>query len=86
MKFYHYPHCPFCQRVRLVLKAKKIDYTDVPLSYADAKTPESLIGVKMLPIIDFEDGKVMGESLDLLKEIEKRYPEPSLTHQWIEPD
>ncbi|NCP67040.1 hypothetical protein GW756_01900 [bacterium] len=86
MKFYHYPHCPFCQRVRLVLKAKNIVYQDVPLSYADVKTPTELIGAKMLPIIDFEDGKVMGESLDLIKELEKRFPEPSLTHNWIEPD
>ena len=86
MKFYHYPHCPFCQRVRLVLKAKNITYQDVPLSYAEEKTPQRLIGKKMLPIIDFGDGKIMGESLDLIKELEKRFPEPSLTHQWIEPD
>jgi glutaredoxin 2 len=86
MKFYHYPHCPFCQRVRLVLKAKNIVYQDVPLSYADVKTPTDLIGSKMLPIIEFDDGTKMGESLDLIKELEKRFPEPSLSHQWIEPD
>ena len=82
MKFYHYPHCPFCQRVRLVLKAKGITYQDIPLSYADVKTPTDLIGSKMLPIIDFADGTVMGESLDLIKELEKRFPEPSLTHNY----
>jgi len=86
MKFYHYPHCPFCQRVRLVLKAKNVVYQDIPLSYADEETPKKLIGSKMLPIIEFDDGKIMGESLDLIKELEKRFPEPSLSHQWIEPD
>lgn len=86
MKFYHYPHCPFCQRVRLVLKAKGISYENKPLSYADGKTPTGLIGKKMLPIIAFDDGTVMGESLDLIRELEKRFPEPSLTHNWIEPD
>lgn len=86
MKFYHYPHCPFCQRVRLVLKAKGIEYENITPSYADEKTPTDLIGKKMLPVIDFGDGKVMGESLDLIKELEKRFPEPELTHQWIEPD
>lgn len=86
MKFYHYPHCPFCQRVRLVLKAKGVEYENIVLSYADSETPEKLIGKKMLPIIDFGDGTVMGESLDLIKELEKRFPEPELTHQWIEPD
>jgi len=86
MKFYHYPHCPFCQRVRLVLKAKGLEYENIMPSYADVKTPTDLIGSKMLPIIDFGDGTVMGESLDLIKELEARFPEPSLTHQWIEPD
>lgn len=86
MKFYHYPHCPFCQRVRLVLKAKNVVYEDLPLSYADKATPAKLTGKKLLPIIEFDDGKIMGESLDLIKELEKRFPEPTLSHQWIEPD
>jgi glutaredoxin 2 len=76
MKLYHYPHCPFCQRVRLLLGYKNIPYESVELSYADAETPEKLIGQKMLPIIEFDDGKVMAESLDILREIELRFPHP----------
>ena len=86
MKFYHYPHCPFCQRVRLALKFKKIEYEDIPLSYADVDMPTKLIGSKMLPIIDFGDGTIMAESLDLLEALEKRFPEPTLSHQWLVPD
>ena len=78
MKFYHYPHCPFCQRVRLMLNAKNIEYEDIVLSYADVETPTNLIGAKMLPIIEFDDGTVMAESLDLVVELEKRFPAPAL--------
>lgn len=78
MKFYHYPHCPFCQRVRLMLNAKELEYEDIVLSYADVETPTNLIGAKMLPIIEFDDGAVMAESLDLMVELEKRFPEPAL--------
>jgi glutaredoxin 2 len=76
MKLYHYPHCPFCQRVRLFLEFKKIPYESIELSYADIETPTKLIGQKMLPIIEFDDGTIMGESLDLLREIEQRHPQP----------
>lgn len=76
MKLYHYPHCPFCQRVRLLLGYKNIPYESVELSYADSETPEKLIGQKMLPIMEFDDGKIMGESLDIMREIEYRFPHP----------
>ncbi len=78
MKFYHYSHCPFCQRVRLFLGAKRLPFESIVLSYADFETPESLIGKKMLPIIQFDDGTIMAESLDLIYEIENRFPEHKL--------
>lgn len=77
MQFYHYVHCPFCQRVRLALEFKNIKYEDIVLSYANKETPESLIGAKLLPIINFGmvDGKekIMGESLDQVIELGKDY-------------
>ncbi len=76
MILYHYPHCPFCQRVRLFLAFKGIAYKSVPLSYDDEETPKKLGFPKMLPIMDFGDGKIMNESLDILREIEQRQPFP----------
>ncbi len=86
MKFYHYLHCPFCQRVRLVLSYKGIDCESVVLSYADSKTPESLIGMKMLPIINFEDGDIQPESLDLIVELESRFQKKPLFEGMTEED
>ena len=76
MKLYHYEHCPFCQRVRLFLGMKGIAYEKVLLSYDDASTPEKLIGKRGLPIMEFDDGTLMNESLDIIREIEMQFPHP----------
>lgn len=76
MKLYHYPHCPFCQRVRLFLGFKNIPYESIELSYDDKKTTDLLGFPKSLPIIDFDDGKRMNESLDIIREVEYRFPNP----------
>ncbi len=76
MILYHYPHCPFCQRIRLFLSLKGIAYDSVVLSYDDAETPRKLGLTKMLPILDFGEGKILNESLDILREIEQKTPYP----------
>lgn len=76
MKLYHYEHCPFCQRVRLFLGYKNIPYEKILLSYDDQEIQKKLIGHRGLPIIEFDDGTVMNESMDILREIEMRYPNP----------
>ena len=76
MILYHYPHCPFCQRVRLLLGYKGIPFTEKVLGYHDIKTPKSLNMPKQLPIIDFEDGNIINESIDILRAIERKHPSP----------
>ena len=76
MKFYYYPHCPFCQRVQLFLGYKNIPHEAIVLSYDDKETPKKLCGSSTLPIIDFGNGKIMNESLLLIREIENEYPHP----------
>lgn len=76
MKLYHYPHCPFCQRVRLFLAFKGIEYESIVLSYDDNETSASLGLPTMLPIMDFGDGRVMNESLEIIRMIEQVQPYP----------
>lgn len=76
MKLYHYPHCPFCQRVRLFLGYKNIPYESLVLSYEDTNTPQKLCKSQTLPIFDFGDGIIMNESLNIIREIENRFPHP----------
>ena len=42
----------------------------------DEKTPISMIGQKMVPILKKEDGKFMPESLDIIKYIDKKNSSP----------
>ena len=66
MKLYHYVHCPYCIRVRMGFGLLNIAYESVVVPYNDEKTPVSLTGVKMLPIIVNQTPK--NESLEILKD------------------
>ena len=69
---YHYVHCPFCVRVRLALGYLDIEYNSQVLSYDNEKTPLELTGVKMLPIMDFGNGEIKNESLDIIKTLDQK--------------
>lgn len=72
MKLYHYVHCPFCVRVRMALGLFGLSYNSVVLSYDDETTPVQLTGKKMLPIFENDQGKVMNESLDIIRQLDKQ--------------
>lgn len=70
MKLYHYLHCPFCIRIRMVLGHLQQSYDSIVLPYDDEKTPIDLMGVKMLPIMQIED-RISNESLDIISMLDK---------------
>lgn len=72
IKLYHYIHCPFCVRVRIGLGLLGVDYQTKVLPYNDEETPIKLMGKKMLPIVEFEDGSRSNESLDIIKRIDSK--------------
>lgn len=65
VELFHYIHCPFCLRVRFALGFLNIPWKSHVLAYNDEKTPASLTGVKMLPILKTPQ-KTMNESLDII--------------------
>ena len=67
MKLYHYVHCPFCVRVRMGFGLLGVKYQSIVTQYDDEKTPVDLTGKKMLPIVQYDDGRAQNESLDILK-------------------
>lgn len=71
MKLYHYVHCPFCVRVRLALGFLQISFESIVVPYDDEETPVKLTGKKMLPIMAFDDGTIMNESLDIIKKLDQ---------------
>ncbi|WP_417334749.1 glutaredoxin 2 [Halobacteriovorax marinus] len=70
MKLYHYVHCPFCIRVRMVLGLLNKPFDSIVLPYNDESTPVNLTGVKMLPIMDFGDEGHFNESLDIIAKLD----------------
>ena len=69
MKLYVYDHCPFCVRARMPLGLKGIEAETVFVPNHDEATPISMIGAKMLPILEDADG-YMGESLDIVHKLD----------------
>ncbi|AJY46588.1 glutaredoxin 2 [Martelella endophytica] len=69
MKLHVYDHCPFCLRARVALGLKGLPFELVFQANDDEATPIGMIGKKMLPILEDEDG-YMGESLDIVAKVD----------------
>lgn len=70
MKLYLYDHCPFCVRAEMVAGWRQVPIENVYLLNDDVQAHLDLIGVKMAPILQFDDGRAMGESLDIVAELD----------------
>lgn len=66
MKLYHYDHCPYCVKARLIFGLKDVAVEEEILLNDDEDTPISMIGQKMLPILKKDDGSFMPESMDIV--------------------
>lgn len=66
MKLYIYDHCPFCARVAFVARSLGLTVELVSVDYHDAETLIDLIGKKMVPVLEKDDGSIMAESLDII--------------------
>jgi glutaredoxin 2 len=65
MKLYLYDHCPFSMRPRLVAGLHNYPIEICVLRISDFETPEQLVGKKIVPILEKNDGSIMTESIDI---------------------
>lgn len=72
MKLYIYDHCPYCVKARMIFGLKKQAVKLVCLLNDDEKTPKSMIGEKMVPILEKKPKDFMPESLDIISYIDKK--------------
>ncbi|CAM3772629.1 glutaredoxin 2 [Rahnella victoriana] len=79
MRLYVYEHCPFCVKARMIFGLKNIPVEIKVLLNDDEKTPVSMVGKKMVPILQKEDGGFMPESMDIVHYIDKSDGKPLLT-------
>lgn len=70
MKLYVYEYCPFCIKARMIFPLKGLPFDMDVLLDDDIRTPTQLIGRKLLPILEKEDGSHMGESMDIVRYVD----------------
>ncbi|WP_272687030.1 glutaredoxin 2 [Providencia sp. PROV149] len=85
MKLYLYDHCPFCVRARMIFGFKKINVEQIFLMEDDKATPTKMIGCKMLPILEKDDGNYLPESLDIVHYVDQ-LSEPKMTQVTVSPE
>jgi glutaredoxin 2 len=78
MKLFVYDHCPYCIKARIIFGLKNAEVELVTLLNDDEETPISMIGQKMVPILQKDDGNFMAESLDIVDHIDSSFGEKSL--------
>jgi len=76
MKLYIYDHCPYCVKARMIFGFKKHPIKLVCLLNDDEKTPISMIGSKMVPILELKSNHFMPESLDIISYIDQKDKNP----------
>lgn len=79
MKLYVYDHCPYCVKARMIFGLKKIPVEMVTLLNDDEETPIKMIGQKMAPILQKDDGSYLPESMDIVHYVDDTVAEPVLT-------
>jgi len=81
LKLYDYPDCPFCQKVRVVLAEKDLEFEKIfiDLRKGEQKTPEflRLNPYGKVPVLVDED-EVLYESTIINEYLEDEYPLPRL--------
>jgi glutathione S-transferase len=87
VKLYFFPIAPNPTKVRLYLAEKAEGGTVIPveqlavnLRAGEQKSPEHLARTPFgkLPVLEFDDGRCIDESLAIIEYLEERYPEPPL--------
>lgn len=77
---YHIPVCPFCQRLEILLTLKgRRDEVDFRVIDVTTPRPDWLLaktkGTTALPILETADGRILKESLVLMRYLDELWPE-----------
>lgn len=65
MILYLYDHCPFCARAEMAANYKEVPLKITYLLNDDEQTCYRLVNAKQVPILEFDNGLAMPESLDI---------------------
>jgi glutaredoxin 2 len=81
VKLFVYDHCPYCVKARMIFGLKEIPFELVTLLNDNEEIPIAMIGQKMLPVLEKDDGSFMAESMDIITYVDKivEFGEPIVT-------
>src|SRR3954453_5866045 len=65
------------ERVALALALKGLDAESVWIEYSDRSLVERVSGQPLVPVLDY-NGEILIESMDIVRELDRRHPEPPL--------
>lgn len=79
MKLHIYDHCPFCTKARMIFGVKGLPVHLNILSNDDVQPPTSMVGRKMVPILEKDNGSFMLESMDIVHWIDRLDGQPMVS-------
>jgi glutathione S-transferase len=77
IRLYRAPFSTNCERVLLALGIKGLAAESVWISYDDRSPVEAVSGQGLVPVLDY-DGEIITESMDIVRFLDGRHPEPPL--------
>ncbi|KAI8811135.1 thioredoxin-like protein [Cladochytrium replicatum] len=77
---HHYPASPFAEKIRLALRLKKIPFVTLPVSDVPPRPATFALtgGFRRIPVLQI-DGNIYCDSALILDELDRRFPETTLT-------
>ena len=77
IRLYRAPFSTNVERVALALAHKELRVESVVIDYRDRSEVERVSGQGLVPVIE-DDGTVVVDSMEIIRHLEARYPEPPL--------
>jgi len=74
---YRARHSTNVERVALALALKGLEAESVWITYDDRGVVERVSGQPLVPVLDY-DGEILAESMDIVRFLDERHPEPPL--------
>ena len=74
IRLYRAPFSTNVERVALALAHKGLEVESVWISYDDRSPVERVSGQPLVPVVEFEDGSVVFDSMQIVKVLEERHP------------
>jgi glutathione S-transferase len=77
LRLYRARYSTNVERVALALALKGLEAEPVWITYDDRSPVEEVSGQPLVPVLDY-DGEILTESMDIVRELDRRHPDPPL--------